>query len=197
MYLVRMPRPRSFDEEAVLDRAVQLFRERGFEGTSLADLETRLRVGRQSLYNTFGDKQALYLKALERYREQTGDILLAPLRAPDAGLDAVRRWLEAHVAALTAPGVRAGCLVVNSLVERPDDPATASRCAEARRGTTAAVRSALERARKRGELGARRDVDALATLLVAHAYGLAVLARAGATAAELRAASEAALAALD
>src|SRR2546430_2740480 len=48
-----MPRPKSFDEDAVLDQAVNLFWERGYEGTSLADLETHLGLGRQSLYNTF------------------------------------------------------------------------------------------------------------------------------------------------
>ena len=52
-----MARPKSFDDAAVLDRALQLFRQRGFEGTSMSDLEAHLGLGRQSLYNTFGDKR--------------------------------------------------------------------------------------------------------------------------------------------
>ena len=78
-----MARPKSFDEEAVLDQAVQLFWERGYEGTSLADLEAHLGLGRQSLYNSFGDKHALFLKALDRYRRDIGGAALAQLNAPD------------------------------------------------------------------------------------------------------------------
>ena len=189
-----MARPKSFDEDTVLDRAVQLFRERGYEGTSMSDLETHLELGRQSLYNTFGDKRELYLKALDRYQRRVSDTLLAALEAPDAGIDALRGWLEASVAALTAPGAHAGCFVVNSMVELPDDLPTASRCASARRRVASAVQAALTQAKARGEISPDRDVEGLTALLVAHSYGLSVLARAGAPASELRTASEALMA---
>jgi TetR/AcrR family transcriptional repressor of nem operon len=185
-----MARPKSFDEDVILDRAVQLFRERGYEGTSMADLEAHLQLGRQSLYNTFGDKRALYLKALERYEQQIADTTLAVLEAPDAGLGAVRSWLATNAAMLGAPGPRAGCLVVNSTIERPGDPPTAARCSRARQRMLEAVRGALARARAKGELSHHRDLDGLSRLLVAHVYGLAVLARAGTPAAELRSATE-------
>lgn len=186
-----MARPKTFDDDAVLDRALQLFRQRGYEGTSMADLEAHLRLGRQSLYNTFGDKQALYLKALERYQRQTSDTLRSVLDSPEAGLDALRRWLEMNTATLTAPGERAGCFLVNSVVERPQDTASAARCTGARGELLNLVRATLVRARARGELAAERDVDGLAQLILSHVYGLAVLARAGASALELRAASAA------
>ena len=141
-----MARPKTFDDDAVLDRALQLFRQRGYEGTRMADLEAHLRLGRQSLYNTFGDKQALYLKALERYQRQTSDTLRSVLDAPDAGLDALRRWLAMHTASLTAPGERAGCFVVNSVVERPQDTATVARCAGAREQLLNLVRATRVRA---------------------------------------------------
>jgi TetR/AcrR family transcriptional repressor of nem operon len=191
-----MARPKTFDDDAVLDRALQLFRQRGYEGTSMADLEAHLRLGRQSLYNTFGDKQALYLKALERYQRQTSDTLRSVLDAPDAGLDALRRWLAMHTASLTAPGERAGCFVVNSVVERPQDTATVARCTGAREQLLNLVRATLVRARARGEIAAGHNVDALAQLILSHAYGLAVLARAGASVSELRAASEVLVSAL-
>lgn len=191
-----MARPKTFDDDSVLDRALQLFRQRGYEGTSMADLEAHLQLGRQSLYNTFGDKQALYLKALERYQRQTSDTLVAVLDTPDAGLDALRLWLELNTATLTAPGERAGCFVVNSVVERPQDTATVARCASAREQLLSLVRATLVRARARGELPAERDVEGLAQLILSHVYGLAVLARAGASVSELRAASEALLAAV-
>jgi TetR/AcrR family transcriptional regulator, transcriptional repressor for nem operon len=188
-----MARPKSFDDNAVLDRALQLFRERGFEATSMSDLEAHLGLGRQSLYNTFGDKRALYLKALDLYQRQATDGMVAMLEAPDAGLDAVERWLAANAATVTVPGAP-GCFTVNSIIERPDDAPTAARCTRGRECLTAAVRAALSRAQAKGEIPAERDLDGLVGLLVAHVYGLAVLARAGATERELRAASEALMA---
>ncbi len=80
-----MPRAKSFDEEAVLNQAMELFQEQGYEATSLSDQESRLGLGRQSLYNTFGDKQALFLKALERYRRSVVAVALAGLNTPAPG----------------------------------------------------------------------------------------------------------------
>src|SRR6185436_6859072 len=111
-----MPRPKSFDEDAVLEQAVQLFQERGYEGTSLADLETHLGLGRQSLYNAFGDKQTLFLKALERYQRAVGEGALAPIFAPGAGLAAIRAFFTATVKSLTAPGPRRACLMANTIL---------------------------------------------------------------------------------
>jgi TetR/AcrR family transcriptional repressor of nem operon len=189
-----MARPKSFDDDAVLDRALQLFRQRGFEGTSMSDLEAHLGLGRQSLYNTFGDKRELYLKALDLYQRQANGQMLAMLEAPDAGLDALERWLAANAATVTVPGAPAGCFTVNSIVERPDDPPTAARCTRGRECLTAAIRAALSRAQAKGEIAAERDLEGLVGLVVAHVYGLAVLARSGATERELSAASGALMA---
>ena len=189
-----MARPKSFDDDAVLDRALQLFRQRGFEGTSMSDLEAHLGLGRQSLYNTFGDKRELYLKALDLYQRQANGQMLAMLEAPDAGLDALERWLAANAATVTVPGAPAGCFTVNSIVERPDDAPTAARCTRGRECLTAAIRAALSRAQAKGQIAAERDVEGLVGLVVAHVYGLAVLARSGATERELGAASGALMA---
>jgi TetR/AcrR family transcriptional repressor of nem operon len=190
-----MARPKSFDDDAVLDRALQLFRQRGFEGTSMSDLEAHLGLGRQSLYNTFGDKRELYLKALDLYQRHANGQMLAMLEAPDAGLDALERWLAANAATVTVPGgAPAGCFTVNSIVERPDDAPTAARCTRGRECLTAAIRAALSRAQAKGEIAAERDVEGLVGLVVAHVYGLAVLARSGAAERELRAASGALMA---
>src|ERR1700744_4715154 len=62
-----MARPRQFDEETALDAALQLFWQKGYVNTSVDDLLTAMGVNRWSMYNTFGDKEALFLKALERY----------------------------------------------------------------------------------------------------------------------------------
>jgi TetR/AcrR family transcriptional repressor of nem operon len=191
-----MPRPKSFDEDAVLDKAVQLFWERGYEGTSLADLEDHLGLGRQSLYNTFGDKHALFLKALDRYRRQNGEGF-ALLSAPGAGFEGIRAFFDWSVEALTAPGPRLGCMVSNTISERGcQDAASLLRCNEARDLLERAFRRALVEAKASGAVSQRLDVEASATLLVLQNYGLTVMAKTGASAEQLRAAVEVLLAGL-
>jgi TetR/AcrR family transcriptional repressor of nem operon len=194
-----MPRPKSFDEDAVLDEAVQLFWERGYEGTSLADLEAHLGLGRQSLYNTFGDKQTLFLKALARYEQQVAGETLAQLNAPGAGLEEIRAFFRASVKTLTAQerGPRRACLVVNTILERgSQDADTLLRCNHARTALERTFRRALSNAKSRGELAEGLDVEATATYLVVQNYGLNVLAKTGATAAEMGAVVEVLLAGL-
>jgi TetR/AcrR family transcriptional regulator, transcriptional repressor for nem operon len=189
-----MARPRSFDEEAVLDQALQLFWERGYEGTSLADLETHLGLGRQSLYNTFGDKHALFLKTLDRYREGPGAAAVAHLIHPDAGLEAIRRFFRSSVETLAAAGPRRGCFLANTITERAgEDPEALVRCDHARQALERLFRRVLTQAQKRGELPKRLDVDTTATLLSIQNYGLNVMAKTGATRSELNAAVEALL----
>jgi TetR/AcrR family transcriptional repressor of nem operon len=192
-----MSRPKSFDEDAVLDQAMQLFWDRGYEGTSLADLEAHLGLGRQSLYNTFGDKQALYLKALDRFRRNTGQAALERFDAPAAGLDAIRSFFRFAVESLTAPGPRRGCMVTNAVAERgSEDADVLLQCNCAREELARAFRRALTQAKAGGEVSPELDVEAAATLLVVQNYGLNVLAKAGATRGELSAAVEALLAGL-
>jgi TetR/AcrR family transcriptional repressor of nem operon len=193
-----MPRPKSFDEETVLARAVDLFRGRGFEATSLADLETHLGLGRQSLYNTFGDKQALFLKALDHYRRTQGEPMVDALGRPDAGVETIREFFRTAIRRLTEETPRRGCLVANTITERgSDDAASLLRCNLSREQLERGFRRALGQARDRGELPPHVDVDATATLLVIQNYGLNALAKTGATAEELETATEALLAGLE
>jgi TetR/AcrR family transcriptional repressor of nem operon len=187
-----MARPKSFDEEAVLDQAVQLFWERGYDGTSLADLETHLGLGRQSLYNSFGDKHALFLKALERYRQNAGGAAFAELTVPDAGLAAIRGFFDRVLGRLASPSGRLGCLMTNTITERgSEDADVLLRCNHGRDDLERAFRRALSQAKKLGELPKQLDVEATATMLLIQHYGLTVLAKTGATGGQLRAAVEA------
>lgn len=183
-----MARPKAFDESAVLDRAMELFWERGYESTSISDLEDRLGVGRQSLYNTFGDKHALFLKALERYQGVTAEGPFRLLRAKDAGVAAIRTFFDQQIEALVAPAPRRACLVANTIMEMgaSTDQEVLGRCDQARRGGIGAFRNALRNAVRELDLPTDFDVDAGAALLMTHMYGLAVMAKAGATAKEMR-----------
>jgi AcrR family transcriptional regulator len=106
-------RPRSYDRDEVLDRAAELFWANGFSATSLDDLSAAMGMGRPSIYNAFGDKEALFLCALQRYRETVG---LTPLRALEAE-DSIRQGLGAFfrqfVAYTTADRSHLGCLLGN------------------------------------------------------------------------------------
>ncbi|HUE68580.1 MAG TPA: TetR/AcrR family transcriptional regulator [Candidatus Acidoferrum sp.] len=115
-------RPRSYDPDAVLDRAAQLFWANGFSATSLDDLSAAMGMGRPSIYNAFGDKEALFLRALQRYRDT---VALTPLRALEAE-DSIRQGLEAFfrqfVAYTTADRSHLGCLLGNvaPITDLPD-----------------------------------------------------------------------------
>ena len=184
-----MARPREFDEDAALDRAVELFWTRGYAGTSIADLERHLHVRRQSLYNTFGDKRALFLMALDRYSQWNAEHLVSILEAPGSGLDAIRAYLRATVEFLTPPGPRKACLIANSLLEiGRGDAEIGARCLEHQAMVTEGIQHALIRAVGRRELPRTFEVEAWATLLAAQVYGLALLAKGGATRQQLMAA---------
>jgi TetR/AcrR family transcriptional repressor of nem operon len=170
-------RPREFDPDDALARSLDLFWARGFAGVSLSDLEEATGVGRQSLYAAFGNKEALYAAALERYNAAT-ERWLAPLFAQDAGLDTLRRYARD---ALLAQGKHraSGCLVVKTLWDRglEEGELQASARAAARR-VRAAFAHALGRAQERGELAAG-DAALRADLCFAAVNGLAALRRSG------------------
>lgn len=180
-----MARPREFDLDQALDRATDLFWTKGFEETSMRELEEGLGVGRQSLYSTFGDKRALFLASLDRYAALQR-ARLAPLLEPDAGLDAIRRFFEATVTYCTQSEPRRSCMMLNSVVEFGRADADVSRRCDANQQQLAGgFRHALSGAVKKGELPADADQAALALFLVSQVYGLVVLSRSGAPAAML------------
>jgi len=177
-----MSRPRGFDQNSALDHAVELFWARGYAGTSIADLENHLHLGRQSLYDTFGDKRTLFLKALERYSQWSRDRLIEILKAPDTGLDAIRAYFQTVVEFLTPPGQRKACLVANSILEiGQSDAEVSARCLKYQADVVEGFRYGLSRAVERGELPLAFNAEAGATMLMAQVYGLSLLAKGGAT----------------
>lgn len=191
-----MARPKEFDIDQVLDRATELFWTKGYEETSMRDLEEGLGVGRQSLYSTFGDKRDLFLAALDRYAALQRE-RIAPLLAPDAGLGAIRGYFATvfSPAACTAP--RRSCMMLNSVVEFGQaDPEVARRYMANQEHLAGAFRHALGGAVRKGELPASIDQNALALFLVSQMYGLVVLSKGGAAPATLERVVATALSAL-
>ncbi|MFC4809344.1 TetR/AcrR family transcriptional regulator [Paenibacillus sp. GCM10023250] len=110
-----MARTKEYDEQAVLDKAMRLFWEQGYEKTSMTDLVEHMGVHRRSLYDTFGDKRTLFLKALDRYGAFTGADLASGIRKAKTAEEAVR--FVFHYAIDDKDGYPSGCLLVSSAVE--------------------------------------------------------------------------------
>ncbi|WP_119726540.1 TetR/AcrR family transcriptional regulator [Thermomonospora amylolytica] len=189
-----MARTKEFDPDAVLQKALELFWERGYEATSMADLVEHLGIARASLYATFGGKRDLYMKALERYMESADHI--ERLSQPGPVLPAVRALFSSYLAESLRD--RRGCMVVNTAVElAPRDPVAARRVTAGWDVLEAALTSALIRARAQGELAPGKDPRALARMLLVLLQGLRVMGRADPDPARLGDAVEQAMTLLD
>ncbi|GAA2256081.1 TetR family transcriptional regulator [Actinomadura sp. NPDC048955] len=174
-----MARTKEFDPDAALRRALELFWERGYEATSMADLVAHLGIARASVYATFGGKRELYLKALERYLHDTDPKIAEALSQPGPVLPAVRALIERYAEESARDRPRLGCLVVNTAVELAARDAEAARLVESSWNfLEASLTTALTRARAQGELPADKDPRALARLLLVLFQGMRVLGRA-------------------
>lgn len=112
-----MGRPREFDEDEVLQRALEVFWTHGYEATSVTDLMHATGLAKGSVYKGFGDKKSLFMRTLDMYLEhgRTGFVRLD--RAHASALDVLRAWLTHAVEMGTTQGVRKGCFAVNCTVE--------------------------------------------------------------------------------
>jgi len=167
-------RPREFDETEVLERAMQLFWTRGYEGTRLAELLTAMQISRQSLYDTFGNKRSLFLRTIEHYRATQLTHALALLERDGSPLENVKAALG-FFQDLAADDRCRGCLVANALVEvAPHDPEIAELLGDTLDLLQGGLQLALERAQAKGELAGDKSPRGLAQALTNSMLGLAV-----------------------
>lgn len=183
---------KEFDPDVVLDRALELFWQRGYESTSMADLVEHLGVNRASLYATFGTKHDLYLAALDRYSRTNS--FVERLSQPGPVLPAVRAVVELYVEQAEKDQKRCGCMVVNAAVEvAPSDPAVSRVVSRNWHAMELALISALTRAKAQGELAADADPTALGQFLLVLLQGMKVVGKGDPDVARLRAAADQAL----
>jgi TetR/AcrR family transcriptional repressor of nem operon len=156
---------------------MELFWRQGYKATTVRDLAGAMGINHFSLYDTFGDKQALYVKAIERYRERvTGELI--ELLGRGEGLRAIAAYFARLAELLSSPAGRRGCLVQNATVERAAlDPAVAVRTRAANRAVEDALHGALERARRAGVLAGSDSLRDRAHALFAIAQGMIVMAK--------------------
>lgn len=173
-----MPWKKGFDEDAVLDRAMELFWERGYAAVSMNDLVEVLGVSRSSLYATYGQKDDLFLKALARYDHLHREEWLARLDRERAPIESLR---QAFIDVAESPdGQRQmGCLLVNTTLEMSSAGSElGDLISEAFDSTETFFVTQIDRAKATGDLPATTDTDALAAGLMAFFLGVRVLSRA-------------------
>jgi len=170
---------------------MRLFWNRGYEAISISDLTSAIGITPPALYGAFGDKKRLFLEAVQRYEQGTGCFARRALTEEPTAELAIRRLLLDAVKAFTDPKNPKGCLVVlgatNCTTESTD---IFEALAERRRMAEGAVRARIAAGQIGGELSDNADVDALAGMVTATLYGLAIKARDGAPRARLRAVIE-------
>ena len=174
-------RPRAFDEETVLDRAIQVFWQHGYEGASLSALTSAMGINRPSLYATFGCKERLFELAFARYHDTQVAEARAALDRPTA-YEAIEALLRSSADGLTAAGHPPGCFSIQGgLACSPENARIAETLAAGRAATEAALEERLSRAAAEGDLPGGLDARALARFVQALSEGHAVHAAAGAS----------------
>ena len=177
---VQLPRgrPRSFDTEAVVERAMDVFWSRGYHATALPDLLRATKLSRGSLYAAFGDKHSLFLRALDRYIADAMtrmDIELAPHKEP---VDGLRAFLAGYVNRMSGANGRRGCLLVATAMELAgQDAEVGRRIASFFNVMEARVADAFSRAKTAGRLADGVEPLSAARILVCFLWGLRVVAK--------------------
>lgn len=174
-------RPRQFDPDSALDAALLLFWRHGYEGTSLAALTEAMGINVPSLYAAFGNKEALFQKALERYLQYPASYLRRALEQPRARAVA-EHALHGAIDMVMHPGHPDGCLLVHGALAS-STAAESIRAELSRRRARAetVVRQRFERAANEGDLPATEDAGQLARYLMTVIWGMSVQAAGGAT----------------
>jgi AcrR family transcriptional regulator len=174
-----MARPKEFDQKKALRKAIRLFSQQGFAATSTDELMRVMDVGRQSMYDTFGDKRALFLKALEMYVTESVRSINVQLESPGSALSAVQNAL-AIFAERNDLSSAEGCMGLNAISEFGQRDADVTRITRKAAGVQRqTLMRVLARAKKQGELSPDADLDGMADFFESTLAGIRMAAKAG------------------
>ncbi|MCM3628353.1 TetR/AcrR family transcriptional regulator [Paenibacillus glycanilyticus] len=174
-----MARPREFDQDAVLQKAMELFWQKGYERTSIQDLVEHTGVHRGSLYDTFGDKNQLFLTCLDRFRDTTRNRAYTILEEDGSAKELLGRYFERLIdIAMSDDNGRRGCLIANTAMEMGKvDPVVSFRIEAYTLDMEMNFHKFLMRAQQQGELKTKHTVQEAARFLLNTRNGLYVLAK--------------------
>lgn len=179
-------RPREFDTELALDKALHVFWQRGYEGTSLTDLTEAMGISRPSLYAAFGNKEELFRLALDRYAKKGPGAIHGEALAEPTARKVVEHLLHSVAMSLTDPCNPSGCLAVQGALtcSQAADSIKQELCKRRSEGEDN-LRKRFERAKSEGDLGSDSDPGALARYVITVTQGMSVQASGGATRSDL------------
>lgn len=173
-----MARTKDFDEDEVLAKAVRLFWHKGYNGTSMQDLVDGLGISRSSLYDTYGDKHSLFIKALESYSKSAGGKMYNIIGTSSSAKEAVRQLFNFTTTELLTDGERKGCFIVNTEVEvAPHDKEVSQMICQNDQQVEDAFFRAIEKGQESGEINNKQDARALARFIFNTVKGMRVSAK--------------------
>jgi len=174
-----MARPKEFNQERALQKAIRLFSQQGFAATSTDELMRAMDVGRQSMYDTFGDKRALFLKALEMYVTESVHSITVELERPGSALAAVQNALVTFAQRKDLSSAE-GCMGLNAISEFGQRDADVTRITRnAARLQRQSLMRVLTRAKNQGEISSDADLDSMADFFESTIAGIRMAAKGG------------------
>jgi TetR/AcrR family transcriptional repressor of nem operon len=193
-----MPRPKEFNPDDAIEKAMQVFWHKGYEATSMEDLLEAMDLNRGSLYDTFGDKRHLFLKVIDRYCTTFVGSKFSLLDQPGPALPTLRRFIIGMIEGGLADPQRRGCLIANTVMElSPHENEIAGTLRQVLKVPEDTFFRTLARAKQQGELKNDKDPRALAHFLTTMMQGTIVMIKAGAPADVVKQTAETALSILD
>ena len=193
-----MPRPKEFNPDDAIEKAMHVFWHKGYEATSMEDLLSAMDLNRGSLYDTFGDKRQLFLKVIDRYCTTFVGSKFSLLDQPGPALPTLRRFISGMIAGGLADPQRRGCLIANTVMElSPHEKEIAGTLRQALNMAEETFFKVLARAKQQGELKHDKDPRTLARFLTTMMQGIIVVIKSGAPADVVKQTAETALSILD
>ncbi|UII81241.1 TetR/AcrR family transcriptional regulator [Flagellimonas sp. CMM7] len=173
-----MPRVKQFDEKEILNKAMELFWEKGFHATSMQNLVSYLGINRASLYDTFGGKEELFNKAFEQYRSVTGNTLKAIFDKEGSVREGLKKLFDNAIDEAITDEARKGCFVVNTTTELiPGDKAIHQVLSDNKANVEALFINYIQKGINSGEFDTSKNAESIGLMLFALFSGLRVLAK--------------------
>ncbi|KUJ61334.1 TetR family transcriptional regulator [Flavobacteriaceae bacterium CRH] len=175
-----MARTKEFNEDQALDKAIEIFWHKGYNGTSAQDLVTHLGLSRSSLYDTFGDKQKLFSQSLQRYQKQAKDQIVELFDSSENIKETLQDIFKQAVVESLQDRITKGCFMVNSSVELAMHDEEISKIVKNNSQIMEEVfTNAVQKGQDLGQISKQLDAKVLARFIFNNYSGIRVLARAG------------------